>query len=201
MAVPASSQPSDEQLMLRVRADDADAFERLYDRYVAVALRVARSVCFDAGRAEEAVQEGFLSIWRSRSSYRPGAGSVKAWALTIVRNRAIDAVRRDANDRGAQAGELESETADTRGPSVVDAAVASGEGDALRGFMARLPAAQAEVIALAFFGGLTHCEIAERLSLPEGTVKGRMRLGMHKLRADLEERDAPGPTEPRSSPS
>lgn len=170
MAVPAGAELSDEDLMLRVGADDTDAFERLYDRYASLALRVARSVCVDARRAEEATEEAFLEIWRGRAGYRAGGGSVKAWALTVVRRRALDLARRD----GAEG---------------------------LHGLMKRLPDAQAEVIALAFFGGLTHTEIADRLSLPEGTVKGRMRLGMHKLRDDMDARDALAASGPPRSPS
>jgi RNA polymerase sigma-70 factor (ECF subfamily) len=177
--------------MLRVREDDAEAFGQLYDRYASLALRVARSICHDRGRAEDAVQEGFLSVWRSRAQYRGEAGSVKGWTLSIIRNRAIDSVRRDASDRRATLVELSRAVADTESESPHDAVVARGEGDALRALMSRLPDAQAEVITLAYFGGLTHAEIAERLSLPEGTVKGRMRLGMHKLRSGLDERGEP----------
>ena len=183
-----SAQQSDTALMLRIRDDDPEAFGELYDRYVRIALRVAHSVCHDASRAEEAVQEGFLSIWRGRARYRPESGSVKGWMLAIVRHRAIDAVRRDAATRHPELVELTAPVPDTRSPSPPDAAIAQSEGDALRVFMGRLPDSQSEVITLAFFGGLTHSEIAEQLSLPPGTVKGRMRLGMHKLRAHMDER-------------
>ena len=179
---------SDEQLMLRVKGDDAEAFEQLYDRYASLAFHVARSVCFDVGRAEEAVQEGFLSVWRARGRYRPEAGSVKGWALTLVRHRAIDAARRGAAAGRSDTVELDARVADTEAVSPPDAAVERSEADALRGFLNQLPDKQSEVIALAFYGGLTHSEIATQLELPAGTVKGRMRLGMHRLRADMEER-------------
>ena len=184
----ASAQQSDKALMLCVRNDDPDAFGALYDRHARLALRVAHSVCRDAGRAEEAVQEGFLSIWRGRARYRPESGSVKGWMLAVVRNRAIDAVRRDTAARSPDLVELTAPAPDTTSPSPSEAVIAQEEGEALRAFMARLPDSQSEVITLAFFGGLTHTEIAEQLSLPTGTVKGRMRLGMHKLRADMDER-------------
>ena len=197
MSVPVlASQQTDRALMLRIRDDDADAFGELYDRYASLAFRVARSVCHDVSRAEEAVQEGFLSVWRGRMRYRPESGSVKGWALTIVRHQAIDFVRRDAADRRPELVELATPAPDTESPSPPDAVIAQSEGKALRAFMDRLPEAQAEVISLAFFGGLTHSEIAEQLALPPGTVKGRMRLGMHKLRADMEERDR-APSEAR----
>lgn len=166
------AEQSDAALMLRMREDDSKAFGELYDRYVALAFRVANSVCPDAGRAEDAVREGFLSIWRGRAQYQPGSGSVKGWALALVRRQAMDAERREASERNVP--------------------VARSEADALRAVMARLPDIQAEVITLAFFGGLTDSEIAEQLSLPAGTVKGRMRLGMHKLRAAMNEQEAAG---------
>lgn len=186
-----SAQEADEALMLRVRDDDSsEAFGELYDRYGELALRMARSVCRDAARAEDAVKEGFLSIWRARARYRPESGSVKGWMLIHLRHRAIDAVRRDVADRN---GEQIALTA-PGSPSPPDAVIAQDEGDAMRASIARLPDAQSEVIMLAFYGGLTHSEIAEQLSLPPGTVKGRMRLGLRKLRAATDERDV-GPAE------
>ena len=191
MAAPvASAQQTDKALMLRIRDDDSEAFGELYDRYARLALRVAGSVCRDPGHAEEAVQEGFLSIWRARARYRPESGSVKGWALSVVRNRAIDAVRREAAAGRVPVADLDSSLVESGAPSPPDAVVARSEAHALRASVARLPDTQSEVITLAFFGGLTHSEIAEQLSLPPGTVKGRMRLGMHKLRSDMEERDA-----------
>jgi RNA polymerase sigma-70 factor (ECF subfamily) len=198
-AVPSARQ-TDKALMLRIRDNDPDAFSELYDRYARLALRVAASVCRDAGHAEQAVQEGFLSIWRSRAGYRPGSGSVKGWALSVVRNRAIDAVRREAAASRVPVVDFDASVSDSGSPSPQDAVVARSEADALRASMARLPDTQAEVITLAFFGGLTHSEIAEQLSLPPGTVKGRMRLGMHKLRSDMEQRDAARPQNARLHP-
>ena len=181
--------------MLRVRDDDsAEAFGELYDRHVCLALRVAGSVCRDSGRAEDAVQEGFLSIWRARGRYRPESGSVKGWMMVQVRHRAIDAVRRDAADRNRDQLALNAPPSDTAPPSPPEAAIAQSEGAELLASLARLPDAQSEVIMLAFYGGLTHSEIAEQLSLPPGTVKGRMRLGMHKMRAAMDEGDV-GPAE------
>ena len=191
MPAPVAAQQDDEALMLRVRDHaSAEAFGELYNRYVQLGLRVAWSVCRDAARAEEAVQDGFLSIWRGRARYRPDSGSVSGWMLVHVRHRAIDAVRRGASARKAELGEPRTAVLDTRSPSPLDGVIAQDEADALRADMARLPVAQSEVIMLAFYGGLTHSEIAEQLSLPPGTVKGRMRLGLDKLRAALDERAA-----------
>ena len=186
-----SAQQSDAALMGRIQDDDAEAFGELYDRYATTAFRVARSVCHDSSRAEEAVQEGFLSLWRGRARYRPAAGSVRAWAMSTIRHRAIDLVRREGAARQGTLVELRHTVPDTDSPSPPDAVVALSEAEKLRALMRRLPDAQAEVIALAFFGGLTHSEIAAQLVLPEGTVKGRMRLGMHRLRSDMEDRAEP----------
>ena len=152
---------TDDELMRRSQADDVVAFEQLYDRYGAAAYRVARAVCRDQHRAEEAVQEGFLSIWRNRSTYNAKRGTFKSWSTSVVRHRAIDL------------------------NSAEEVALPPSGADALRASLELLPDAQAEVITLAFYGQLTHAEIAQRLSLPEGTVKGRMRLGLKKLRRQM----------------
>ena len=183
IVAPIAADESDEHLMDRVQADDTAAFGELYDRHASRAFRVAQSVCRDAGRAEDAVQEGFLSIWRSRSSYRSGQGSFKAWAMQVTRNRAIDSIRREKS-RVALA-ELEADPVDSTAATVSDRVVARSEGDALREALLRLPDVQSEVITLAFFGQLSHSEIAARLSLPPGTVKGRIRLGLEKLRREM----------------
>jgi RNA polymerase sigma-70 factor, ECF subfamily len=179
---------SDEALMERVQRADLEAFEVLFDRHWATALRVAASVCRDRGRAEDAVQEAFLELWRDRSSYRPEAGSFRSWALALVRYRAIDAVRREGTRPPlATWQETEAnENANARSPEPPSRMIDHEESASLRASIARLPDEQAEVIVLAFFGELSHREIAERLSLPPGTVKGRMRLGLDKLRAQLE---------------
>lgn len=174
----------DAELMRRAQADEPEAFAHLYDRHATRANRVARSVCRNNGRAEDIVQEGFLTIWRNRASFRQERGSFQAWSMGIIRNRAIDSIRTSA--RRPQLVLLTAQVPDAVSASPSDEVIARSEGDALRELMAQLPAAQAEVISLAFFGELTHTEIATLLDLPKGTVKGRMRLGMEKLRKQLE---------------
>lgn len=124
--------------MTHVRSGDTDAFTELYDRHAARALRVARALCSDPSRAEDAVREGFKAIWDGRERFEPSQASFKAWAMVIVSNRAIDS------------------------EPTLD-----------------------QVIALAYFGELSHSEIASQLGLPAGTVKGRMRLGLEKLRRQV----------------
>ena len=180
---------SDEDLMHLVQSkDDRQAFAGLYDRYAQRAFGVARSICTTPARAEEAVQEGFLSIWRGRARFNPslGGGSFKAWSMTIVRCAAIDAVRYDTADSRPKLSAGQAERVDPSAPSPEDQAIVRHEAEALRATLAELPEAQAEVIGLAFFGELSHSEIAKHLDLPAGTVKGRMRLGLEKLRSGVD---------------
>ena len=175
---------TDEQVMVGVKGGSTAAFEALYDRYCDRAYRVARSVCRDVGRAEEAVQEAFISIWRSRSSYDE-RGNVAAWVLTMVRHRAIDSARRNGPHAAHRASEDLLQTA--RAPDHVSQQVADrGQARDLLSVIAKLPDAQRDVITLAFYRQLTHPEIAARLDLPLGTVKGRIRLGIERLRGDID---------------
>lgn len=183
MTSPQNICESDEQLMGRVQADDIRAFEQLYDRHAMRALRVARSVCRDSGRAEDAVQEGFLSVWRGRMTYR-SSYSFRSWAMQIVRNRAIDASRGESCR--PPVAEQRDDEVDPACASVAEQVLARSEAEALRATLQHLPGAQAEVITLAYFGQMTHSEIARRLALPAGTVKSRMRLGLHKLRDEMQ---------------
>jgi RNA polymerase sigma-70 factor, ECF subfamily len=188
---------TDEELMARTQADDTEAFARLYDRHATRAFRVARAICSDTSRAEDVVQEGFLAIWRNRASFRPQTGNFQAWSMKIVRNRAIDSYRRAASRPPMQKGDWDRGEPPDIGSSSVspqDEVMARSESEALLASLRRLPEAQAEVIVLAFYGELTHSEIAAQLGLPAGTVKGRMRLGLEKLRAEMSdpgERDSP----------
>ncbi len=169
-----------------VQTGDAEAFGTLYDRHASRALRVAQSITHSSSRAEDAVQDGFLAIWRARASYQPASGAFRAWAMRIVRNNAIDTIRYDAaGHRPKAGGDEKSSAVIAPGPDLQDEAITRNENEALRESLRRLPDAQAEVIGLAYFGELTHSEIATELDLPPGTVKGRMRLGLDKLRREM----------------
>jgi RNA polymerase sigma factor (sigma-70 family) len=181
-----SSGPDDHELMEQVQAGSTDAFEQLYDRYCRRAYRVARSVCEDDGRAEDAVQEAFVSIWRNRSTYRPERGTVAAWLLSSVHYRAIDVARSNAKHARRRAGENVIYLLRAPG-NLADRVIARDSAVALQAQLRQLPQAQREVIALAYYGELTHAEIATQLGLPSGTVKGRMRLGLQKLRAEMDQ--------------
>lgn len=186
MAVGGTSPASDADLMRRVQDDDVAAFAALYDRLAPRALGVARGVLGTGGdRASDAVQEAFLSLWRNRGRYRADRGEVHSWVFGIVRHRAIDSLRRHRRHDGRRADEDGTERALAAPDDVHADAVAASDGRRLRELLADLPEAQREVIALAYYGQLTHVEIAARLTLPLGTVKGRMRLGLMKLRGRL----------------
>jgi len=182
---PNGSELSDRALMVRAQAGDTEAFAALYDRHSTWAYRVAYAVCHESGRAEDAVQEGFLSIWRGRAKYRPEGGSFQAWSMRIVQNRAIDSSRRAAVRPRLQREDANGELPDALTPSIQDDLIARSESRTLAASLEMLPEAQAEVITLAFFGELTQSEIATQLAIPKGTVKGRMRLGLEKLRYEL----------------
>lgn len=174
----------DGEMMAKVSAGSVESFGDLYDRYCDRAYLVARTICRDEGRAQDAVQEGFLSVWNSRASYRPHHGTVSAWLLAVVKHRAIDLARADGRHlwRSADDDQLVDLPA---ADDVFETAATRDDAERLRASLAALPDAQAEVITLAYFGQMTHTEIAVRLGLPPGTVKGRMRLGLRKLRADI----------------
>lgn len=128
---------------------------------------------------------GVLSVWNSRDTYRPERPSAAPWLLTVVRYRAIDIARREIQDRQHRTGHQTSEELGT-GEDIAGDAAQSIDGRRVRLLLARLPEAQQEVVVLAFYGQLTHTEIADTLSLPLGTVKSRIRLGYDQLRGQLD---------------
>jgi RNA polymerase sigma-70 factor (ECF subfamily) len=138
-----------------------------------------------AQAAEDVVQEAFLSIWRSGARYERARGSVRTWVLGIVHHRAIDALRRSyVHDRRRASDEGIEERFEARDRTDVEVARRE-EASSIRTAMDTLPAEQCQVIELAYFGGFTHTEIADMLETPVGTVKGRMRLGLEKMRNQL----------------
>lgn len=177
----------DDDLMVRVASGDAGAFALVYERHGTVAYSLAHRMCGRQAAAEDVVQEAFLSAWRRAASFDPTRGSLRTWLLGIVHHRAVDALRRSGSDVrrrvDAPVEELEIDSGEER----VDSSVAQrDEGHRVRTALAELPAEQSRVIELAYFGGFTHTEIADMLGLPVGTVKGRMRLGLGKLRSRFE---------------
>ena len=171
--------------MSLVHDGDARAFEVVFDRHADAAFSLAYRMCGRRGAAEDVVQEAFLSLWRSGARYDRARGSVRSWILGVVRNRTIDLFRREAPRTGR---DVHAEGAVEGMPAADDVAgEAERRADArqVRSALQELPADQRRVIELAYFGGFSHSQIAEMLELPAGTVKGRMRLGLMKLRAAL----------------
>ncbi len=174
---------SDEVLMELVMHSDSAAFEELYRRHCGRTLRAATSICHDHGRAEDAVQEGFCDMWRARRTYQLASGSFGAWAMTIVKRRAIDSLRVEAA-RPRLVGSIPEQP--SQGQASTHEIFTAHEDDAaVHASIRKLPAGQAEAIELAFIRQLSHSEIAARLDLPAGTVKGRIRLGLAGLRRSL----------------
>ncbi len=170
-----------------VHGGEARAFDVIFDRHASAAFSLAYRMCGRRAMAEDVVQEAFLSVWRSGVRYDPGRGSVRSWILTAVRNRAIDAFRRDgARDSRAVADDHAAEQVPS-GELIEREVERRDEARLIRGALEELPPDQRQVIELAYFGGFTHSQIAEMLALPAGTVKGRMRLGLSKMRLALGE--------------
>jgi RNA polymerase sigma-70 factor (ECF subfamily) len=176
---------ADEELMQLVYRGNAAAFEVIYDRHADAAFSLAFRMCRQRALAEDVVQEAFLSLWRSGARYDRNRGSVRTWTLGIVHNRAIDALRRKTvRDRGLSTEEGIEERVPARERTELEFA-RRDEAREIREAMEQLPQEQSRVIELAYFGGLTHVEIASMLEVPIGTIKGRMRLGLAKMRMTL----------------
>jgi RNA polymerase sigma-70 factor (ECF subfamily) len=176
---------ADEDLMQLVADGQPRAFEVIFDRHSGAAFSLAYRMCGRRAMAEDVVQEAFLSLWRSGARYDRRRGSVRTWILGVVHNRAIDAFRRGVVRESRNVpddGLAEQLPARER---TEDEAVRRDEASRVREALGELPADQRQVIELAYFGGFSHSEISEMLALPAGTVKGRMRLGLTKMRMAL----------------
>ena len=176
----------DEDLMQLVAGGDASAFEVIYERHCSAVFSLAYRICGIHAAAEEVAQEAFLAIWRSGARYDRTRGSVRIWLLGIVHNRAIDALRRTTmHERRQAADEHAADRVEAPERTEVEAA-RRDEARSVRALLDQLPDEQRRVIELAYFGGFTHEEIAQMLDAPLGTVKGRMRLALEKMRASMD---------------
>ncbi|WP_233243901.1 MULTISPECIES: RNA polymerase sigma factor [Solirubrobacterales] len=176
---------ADEDLMQLVRQGEPGAFDLIYQRHATAAFSLAYRMTGARNQAEDVVQEAFLSLWRSNARYDRSRGSVRTWVLGIVHNRAIDSLRRSVvHDRRRASDEGIEERFEAKDRTDVEVARRS-EAQEVRSALKTLPPEQCKVIELAYFGGFTHSEIAAMLETPIGTVKGRMRLGLEKMRGQL----------------
>ena len=178
---------ADEEVMQLVQRGDPRAFELLYDRHGGAAYSLAYRIVGKQAAAEDVVQEALLSIWRSRRRYDPTRGSVRTWILGIVHNRAVDGLRRSSvHERRRESLDVVEERFEARERTDVEVARRE-EARSVRGALDTLPTEQRQTIELAYFGGFTQSQIAELMEQPVGTVKGRMRLGLDKMRRELVE--------------
>jgi RNA polymerase sigma-70 factor, ECF subfamily len=178
---------ADEDLMQLVRRGQPPAFEVIYERHASAAFSLAYRIVGTRNGAEDVSQEAFLNLWRSGARYERTRGSVRTWLLGIVHHRAIDHLRRaTVHDKRRASDEGMEERFEAAERTDVEVA-RRDEARTVRSAMDTLPGDQCKVIELAYFGGFTHTEIAEMLETPVGTIKGRMRLGLKKMRDQLSE--------------
>lgn len=189
MAPPDVSTADDETLVRLIVEARTEALGELYDRYGRLVFGLALNAVGDPATAEEIAQDVFLRVWQRARQYRADRAKVSTWLTSITRHRAIDQLRRDGS-RPQQHSVAWADLAPGAEPSASSpeqATAAALERARVRAAVARLPAEQRQVLALAYFQGLTQSQIAETLALPLGTVKTRLRLGMQKLREMLQE--------------
>jgi RNA polymerase sigma-70 factor (ECF subfamily) len=177
----------DRELLRRISEGEEAAFRDLFRRYAPVAIALALRVVRQRGLAEEVVQEVFLSLWLTAERFDETRGSARAWLMGMVRNRAVDAVRREQTQR-RRADELA--TADVvvvedPADEVAHQLDLPREQRAIRGALDDLPDDQRRVLELMYFEGLSQSQVADQLSVPLGTVKSRTLLGMRRLRGSL----------------
>jgi RNA polymerase sigma factor (sigma-70 family) len=176
---------SDEALVALMARSDETALAELYDRYGRVAFGLALRMLRDDSLAEDAVQEGFLAVWRAAARFVPERGKASTWILTLVHRRAVDIVRREERRR-ADSLELAPEPATS---AADDDAWLRFERERVQAALKQLPDPQREALELAYYGGFTQTELAERLGQPVGTIKSRMFTGLARLRELLGENE------------
>jgi RNA polymerase sigma-70 factor (ECF subfamily) len=180
---------ADEDLISLVQTGDAEAFAALYDRHSRAAFSLAYRMMGERQAAEDLAQDAFIKVWRGAGSYRGGRGSVRTWILSIVHNRGVDLLRSMATRRRMQ-DKVEASAPKSEPSEAFTETWRNSQREEVREALNTLPQEQLKILELAYFSGYTHVEIAELLGVPLGTVKGRMRLGLKKLGAYFESRDA-----------
>lgn len=172
--------------MLRIGRRDEHALATLYDRHARAAYGLALRIVWQEQAAEDVVQDAFLAVWRGANGYKPGRGPVRSWLLTIVRNRAVDLLRGPSRQASrALPLDLLPGLEPVAADDPEEEALSRVDGQRVRSAVAALPPEQRSVVELAYFGGLSHGEVAARTGVPLGTVKSRMRLALERLRGLL----------------
>jgi RNA polymerase sigma-70 factor (ECF subfamily) len=180
---------SDEALVALVARSDDTAFAELYDRYGRLAYGLAHRVLRDGSLAEDAVQDAFLAIWRTASRFNAERAPARTWILTLVHRRAVDLVRHHERRRADPLPPQHEETGDAGADETVWLRL---QRDRVRDALRQLPDQQREAIELAYYGGFSQSELAERLGQPLGTIKSRMFAGLTRLRELLEDATSEG---------
>ncbi len=179
---------ADEDLIALAETGDPKAFSGIYDRHSRAAFSLAYRMMGERQAAEDLVQEVFLKIWRSAASYRTERGSVRTWILSIVHNRGIDLLRSSASRRRTQ-DKVEASATMSQPSEAFAETWRNTQRDQVREALKTLPPEQLKILELAYFSGYTHMEISGLLDLPLGTVKGRMRLGLKKIKDYFDSRN------------
>jgi RNA polymerase sigma-70 factor (ECF subfamily) len=187
---------SDEALVALVARGDETALGELYDRVGRIAYGIAFRVLRDDRLAEDAVQEGFLALWRSAATFRAERAKASTWIVTLVHRRAVDLVRREERRR-TEPLDLEQRDAPDPAGSAEDEAWLGFERERVQRLLRMLPDAQREALELAYYGGYSQAELAERLGVPLGTIKSRMFAGLTRLRELLDDTETEGSWTPR----
>ena len=173
---------ADEDLISLAQSGDPDAFAALHDRHSRAAFSLARRMMGERQAAEDLAQESFIKVWRGAASYRAERGSVRTWILSVVHNRGIDQIRSQSSRRRTRE-RVEAEAPRSQPSEAFSEAWENAQREQVREALETLPEEQLKILELAYFSGYTHVEIANLLKIPLGTVKGRMRLGLQKLRS------------------
>jgi RNA polymerase sigma factor (sigma-70 family) len=186
---------SEEALVALVARGDQSALAALYDRVGRTAFGLALRVLRDDRLAEDAVQEAFLTVWRTAAAFSAERAKATTWILTLVHRRAVDLVRREQRRRTEPLADTEG-SEEAASPSAEDAAWLQFERERVQSALRKLPDTQREAIELAYYGGFTQSELAERLGEPLGTIKSRMFAGLARLRELLDDSAAEGTWNP-----
>ena len=187
---------SDEALVALVARGDEDALAELYDRVGRTAFGLAHRVLRDERHAEDAVQEAFLAVWRTAASFRAERAKASTWILTLVHRRAVDLVRREERRRAEPLGDAHEPALAREAEATEEAAWIRFERERVQSALKQLPDVQREAIELAYYGGFSQSELAERLGVPLGTIKSRMFSGLARLRELLDESTQEGSWKP-----
>ena len=183
---------ADEDLISLIEAGDAEAFSTLYERHSRAVYSLAYRMMGERQAAEDLTQDAFIKVWRNAASYRVERGSVRTWVLSVAHNRGIDQLRAHASRRRTQ-DKIEASAPRSQPSEAFAETWRNSQRDQVREALQALPPEQLKILELAYFSGYTHLEISELLSLPLGTVKGRMRLGLKKMRDYFDSRDVAVP--------